>query len=84
MQARKRRICQETARTALVHELALTKKRTSWELHEPRAALKQDMVLRFVGSIGAGLAREFLQDNLNWLDIIAIAPFYVRLAYPVG
>ena len=42
-----------------------------------------DMLLRFIGCAGGGTAdmMGFLKDQYNWIDAMAILPFYARLAF---
>jgi len=40
-----------------------------------------DMVIRFGGAAAAGKAEAFFGDGMNWIDFLAIFPFYVKLVW---
>ena len=41
-----------------------------------------DFVVRGAGSVAAGRLRTWAGDLMNWVDFLAIAPFYISLAVP--
>lgn len=41
-----------------------------------------DLLIRGIGAVAAGKAPEFVGDAMNWIDFLAIFPFYVRLILP--
>jgi hypothetical protein len=46
------------------------------------ALFTADLVVRGVGAVAAGLTKDFFGEFMNWIDFLAIAPFYVRIAFP--
>ena len=45
-------------------------------------AFSCDLIIRGVGAAFAGKWGEFVNDMMNWIDFLAIFPFYIRLIFP--